>query len=176
MDIVLSRRGGVSVRDQIKAQIELKILGGDFKSGQRLPSVRAMARRLKVHANTVSAAYQLLEDAGHLASHDFLAASGLGQGHRVKELQHQVRVLEAIGFDTVFGGQLAEFVDRLLLQLAEGQGRLFVDALREASRKDRCIAAGKIAPALEVSARCAAVAAWPPSVGSTARASASGLA
>src|SRR5687767_8301506 len=66
MDIVLNRRGGVPVRDQILAQLELKILGGGLAQGQRLPSVRALARRLRVHHNTVSAAYQDLEAAGHV--------------------------------------------------------------------------------------------------------------
>lgn len=66
MEIILNRRGGVPVRDQILAQLELKILGGELAHGQRLPSVRSLARRLRVHHNTVSAAYQDLESAGHV--------------------------------------------------------------------------------------------------------------
>jgi DNA-binding transcriptional regulator YhcF (GntR family) len=66
MDIFVNRRGGVPVRDQLVTQLELKILGGDIAQGQRLPSVRALARRLKVHHNTVSAAYRDLEEAGHV--------------------------------------------------------------------------------------------------------------
>jgi GntR family transcriptional regulator len=66
MEIVLSRRGGVPVRDQLVAQLELKILSGQLAPGQRLPSVRALARRLEIHPNTVSAAYQDLEAAGHV--------------------------------------------------------------------------------------------------------------
>jgi GntR family transcriptional regulator len=66
VDIVLNRRGGVPVRDQLVAQLELKILGGVIAPGERLPSVRSLARRLDVHANTVSAAYRDLESAGHV--------------------------------------------------------------------------------------------------------------
>ena len=66
MEIVLNRRGGVPVRDQLVTQLEMKILEGSLAHGQRLPSVRALARRLKVHHNTVSAAYQDLEAAGHV--------------------------------------------------------------------------------------------------------------
>jgi len=66
LDIVLNRKGGVPVRDQLVAQLELKILGGELPQGHRLPSVRSLARRLKVHHNTVSAAYQALEDSGHV--------------------------------------------------------------------------------------------------------------
>jgi GntR family transcriptional regulator len=66
MEIVLNRRGGVPVREQIATQLQLKILGGELAHGQRLPSVRALARRLRVHHNTVSAAYQDLHAAGHV--------------------------------------------------------------------------------------------------------------
>lgn len=66
MEIVLNRRGGVPVREQIATQLQLKILGGELAHGQRLPSVRALARRLRVHHNTVSAAYQDLQAAGHV--------------------------------------------------------------------------------------------------------------
>jgi len=62
----LNRRGGVPVREQIATQLQLKILGGELAHGQRLPSVRALARRLRVHHNTVSAAYQDLQAAGHV--------------------------------------------------------------------------------------------------------------
>jgi GntR family transcriptional regulator len=66
MDLVLNRRGGVPMRGQLVAQLELQILGGRLKPGQRLPSVRALARRLDLHANTVSAAYQDLAASGHV--------------------------------------------------------------------------------------------------------------
>ena len=66
MEIVLNRRGGVPVREQIATQLQLQILGGNLAHGQRLPSVRALARRLRVHHNTVSAAYQDLQAAGHV--------------------------------------------------------------------------------------------------------------
>ncbi len=66
MDIVLNRNGGVPVKDQLCLQLELKILSGDLKAGERLPSVRALARRLKIHPNTISAAYKDLEATGHV--------------------------------------------------------------------------------------------------------------
>jgi DNA-binding transcriptional regulator YhcF (GntR family) len=66
MEIVLNRRGGIPVREQIATQLQLQILGGALAHGQRLPSVRALARRLRVHHNTVSAAYQDLQQAGHV--------------------------------------------------------------------------------------------------------------
>ena len=66
MDFVLNRKGGVPLHDQLLAQLELKILEGTIAPGERLPSVRALARHLGLHANTVSAAYRELETAGHV--------------------------------------------------------------------------------------------------------------
>lgn len=66
MDFVLKRKGGVPLHDQLLAQLELRILSGVLAPGQRLPSVRALARRLGLHANTVSSAYRDLETAGHV--------------------------------------------------------------------------------------------------------------
>ena len=66
MDFVLKRKGGVPLHDQLLAQLELRILSGGLLPGQRLPSVRALARRLGLHANTVSSAYRALEAAGHV--------------------------------------------------------------------------------------------------------------
>jgi GntR family transcriptional regulator len=66
VDFVLNRRGGVPLHDQLLAQLEMKILGGQIDPGQRLPSVRVLARRLGLHANTVCAAYRDLQKAGHV--------------------------------------------------------------------------------------------------------------
>ena len=82
MDFVLNRRGGVPLRDQLLAQLELKILGGGIAPGQRLPSVRVLARRLGLHPNTVSAAYRDLERAGHVRAAARGAASTCARARR----------------------------------------------------------------------------------------------
>src|SRR5438270_3612798 len=58
----LARNSEVPLRDQLVTQIVLGILSGDLSAGRRLPSTRELARRFRVHANTVSAAYRQLED------------------------------------------------------------------------------------------------------------------
>ena len=49
------------VREQLVTQIVLGILCDELPAGHRLPSTRELARRFKVHANTISAAYKQLE-------------------------------------------------------------------------------------------------------------------
>ena len=57
----LSHRSEVPLREQLVTQIVLGILSHDLRPGARLPSTRELARRYKVHPNTVSAAYRQLE-------------------------------------------------------------------------------------------------------------------
>jgi len=66
VEFILNRKGGVPLHDQLLRQLEMQILGGAIAPGQRLPPVRVLARRLGLHANTVSGAYRELEKAGHV--------------------------------------------------------------------------------------------------------------
>ena len=74
MQLWLSRHSDVPIRDQLTAQIKLAILSQDLKPGQRLPSTRELARRFKIHSNTVSAAYRELSEQGWV---DLRAGSGI---------------------------------------------------------------------------------------------------
>jgi DNA-binding transcriptional regulator YhcF (GntR family) len=60
----LAHDGSVCIREQLTAQLLLGILSGRLQPGERLPSVRDLARRLKIHSNTVSAAYRDLTARG----------------------------------------------------------------------------------------------------------------
>jgi DNA-binding transcriptional regulator YhcF (GntR family) len=66
MRLWLSKNSDVPLREQLVRQIMLGVLSEDLKAGQRLPSTRELARRFRVHPNTVSAAYRDLERAGWL--------------------------------------------------------------------------------------------------------------
>jgi DNA-binding transcriptional regulator YhcF (GntR family) len=61
MRLWLAHHSEVPIREQLVTQIVLGILSGDLHPGQRLPSTRELARRFKVHPNTVSAAYRQLD-------------------------------------------------------------------------------------------------------------------
>ncbi len=58
MDIRISKESEVPIHEQVAAQIVVLIGTGEWKPGRVLPSVRELARRLKIHHNTVSRAYQ----------------------------------------------------------------------------------------------------------------------
>jgi DNA-binding transcriptional regulator YhcF (GntR family) len=60
----ITRNGEVPIREQLVRQAVLGILSNDLSPGTRLPSVRALARRHRIHSNTVSAAWHDLLDQG----------------------------------------------------------------------------------------------------------------
>lgn len=64
MKFWLSKNGEISLREQLARQIVLAIVSDDLRAGEKLPSVREMALRYRVHANTVSQAYVWLEANG----------------------------------------------------------------------------------------------------------------
>lgn len=61
MQLWLAHGSGVTLREQLVTQVILGILSGDLAPGQRLPSTRELARRFRLHPNTVSAGYRQLE-------------------------------------------------------------------------------------------------------------------
>jgi GntR family transcriptional regulator len=62
MKIWLSKNSEIPVREQLITQITLGIASGDLPIGERLPSTSEIARRFKVHSNTVSNAYRKLAE------------------------------------------------------------------------------------------------------------------
>ena len=61
MQLWLAHGTEVSLREQLVTQVILGILCSDLRPGQRLPSTRELARRFRLHPNTVSAGYRQLE-------------------------------------------------------------------------------------------------------------------
>jgi DNA-binding transcriptional regulator YhcF (GntR family) len=62
----ITKNSELPVHEQLVRQVMLAILSEDLPAGQKLPSIRALARRCGVHSNTVSAAYHELVNRGWL--------------------------------------------------------------------------------------------------------------
>jgi DNA-binding transcriptional regulator YhcF (GntR family) len=62
----ITRNGELPVREQLVNQIMLGVLSEDLPAGSKLPSVRALAQRHRIHSNTVSTAYHELVEKGWL--------------------------------------------------------------------------------------------------------------
>lgn len=62
----LDFNSGVPIYQQIRNQIVLGIADGSLESGQRLPTIRALADEAGINMMTVSKAYQLLKQEGYI--------------------------------------------------------------------------------------------------------------
>ena len=66
MDIILSNSSDKPIYEQIASQIRAHILAGTLVSGEKLPSIRALANGLGVSVITTKRAYSDLEEAGFI--------------------------------------------------------------------------------------------------------------
>ncbi len=67
-DLVIDFRSGQPIYLQIVEQIRQKVVKGELKPGDQLPTVRQLATDLRVNFNTVARAYRLLDEAGLIST------------------------------------------------------------------------------------------------------------
>ena len=66
MNLIISNSSGKPIYEQITDQIKSSILSGELQEGQALPSMRALARDLRISVITTKRAYDELEQEGFL--------------------------------------------------------------------------------------------------------------
>ena len=87
MHIIINNSSMQPIYEQIVSQIKDKIIQGELREEEMLPSVRTFAKELKVSALTVKKAYDALEEEGFVVTVH-------GKGSFVT-MAHQERMLEA---------------------------------------------------------------------------------
>ena len=68
MDIIIRNSGGVPIYDQITRQMKGLILRGELKEGEALPSMRLLAKELRISVITTKRAYADLEQLGFICT------------------------------------------------------------------------------------------------------------
>ncbi len=68
MDIIISNTSGVPIYEQIEEQIKSQIMTGALTAGEALPSMRVLAKELKISIITTKRAYEDLERDGFIES------------------------------------------------------------------------------------------------------------
>ncbi len=109
----LLQNSGVPIYQQIAEQLKTDILAGKLKEGEYLPSIRGLARELKISVITTMKAYELLEAEGLVT-----AAQGKGfyvnaQDSEMLREQHLRRVEEAL-LEAIQAAQIVGMTDREL--------------------------------------------------------------
>lgn len=68
MNIIISNNSDNPIYEQIKEQIKNQILNGKLKEGDMLPSMRLLAKELRISIITTKRAYEELERDGYIES------------------------------------------------------------------------------------------------------------
>lgn len=66
MNLFIDNKSGTPIYDQIYTQIKNEILNGNLQTDEALPSIRALARDLRISVITTKRAYDELEQEGFL--------------------------------------------------------------------------------------------------------------
>ena len=66
MDIIIDNKSGAPIYDQIYTQIKNQIISGALKEDEMLPSIRGLAKDLRISFITTKRAYDELERDGFI--------------------------------------------------------------------------------------------------------------
>ncbi len=83
MDIIISNTSGVPIYEQIEEQIKGMIMTGELKAGDALPSMRVLAKDLRISVITTKRAFEDLERDGFIES-------VIGKGSFVKGMNSEI--------------------------------------------------------------------------------------
>ena len=113
MKIIISVSSDKPIYEQIAYQIRMNILNGDLKEGDILPSIRALAKDLKISVITTKRAYEDLQKEGFIET-----VSGKGtfvsstNKERLKEQNFKIieqKLIECISIAKSSGITVEEF-------------------------------------------------------------------
>lgn len=93
MNIIISNSSNKPIYEQIKEQIKEKILSNELKVGEALPSIRNLAKDLRISVITVKNAYEKLENEGYVET---VPGKGVYIANKNKEIikEEQLKKIE----------------------------------------------------------------------------------
>ena len=115
MDILISNSCGRPIYQQIYDQIKNAILSGELREGDMLPSIRALAKDLRISVITTKRAYEELERGGYIYTAAgkgcFVSQKSSGmvyEEHLKKIEEHMGEIARLAGSSGITEGQLIE--------------------------------------------------------------------
>lgn len=116
MHVVLSNRSDLPIYEQIKEQIKEQILSGELQEDEMLPSLRQLAKDLKISVLTTTRAYNELEESGYITSRPgkgffvMPSSSDLLREQLIKEVENHLNA-------AILASRRASMADEDLIQL-----------------------------------------------------------
>ena len=120
MELYISNAGQEPIYAQITRQIKDQILSGQLKEGDALPSIRLLAKELRISVITTKRAYEDLESAGFIVTMpgkgSFVAPQNpeLHREEMLKQVeQHLQNAVDAARRGGIDRGEVIEMIDLL---------------------------------------------------------------
>ena len=123
MDIIISNSAGTPIYEQITQQMKGLILRGELREGEALPSMRLLAKELRISVITTKRAYEELERDGFLEN---VPGKGCFVAPQNRELLREAQLRRAEEFlaqaveEARKGGITLEELDEMLAILYKG--------------------------------------------------------
>lgn len=123
MEIIIRNTGGQPIYEQIYSQLKAQIIAGALSPGEALPSIRALAKDLKISVITTKRAYDELEAEGFLytvaGKGCFVAEKNLDliREQQLKELEDHLTAAAELA--KTCGLTVEELIDMLRVLLEE---------------------------------------------------------
>ena len=118
MKLIISNVSGVPIYEQIKQQVKAAILSGELREEETLPSLRTLAKDLKISVLTVTRAYTELEQEGFVKNIQGRGCYVLGSGSELVREQ-LIRRAEAGLTEAVRAGRAANLTAQELHRLLD---------------------------------------------------------
>jgi len=94
INYIINPSGGTPFYRQIIDQIKFGIASGKLKTGEQLPTVRALAVQLKINLNTIAKAYKELEILGILDTQQGSGTFINGNGFVLTDEEKQKKIMD----------------------------------------------------------------------------------
>ena len=96
MKLIISSVSGEPIYEQIKTQIHSAVLSGELKAVEALPSLRKLAKELRVSVLTVTRAYNELADEGVVQNIQGKGTFVMDKGNELMQRQLETRIRESL--------------------------------------------------------------------------------
>ena len=116
MYIVLSNSSDLPIYEQIKEQVKTQILSGELSEIEMLPSLRQLAKDLKISVLTTTRAYNELEEEGFITSRQGKGFFVMPRGSDLLREQ-LIKDVETNLNNAILSAQRASMTDDELVQL-----------------------------------------------------------
>lgn len=94
MKLIISSVSGEPIYEQIKNQIRSAIMSGELMAGEALPSLRKLAKELRVSVLTVTRAYNELADEGLVENVQGKGTFVMERGNKLMKERARERIMD----------------------------------------------------------------------------------